>query len=54
MEKRSFGARPPEGSEWMMGKTVAEIDAIRDEAEATGKTTAEVAAGDDWKKRLTT
>lgn len=50
--ERVFGAMPPPGMEWMLGKTVQEIEAINAEATATGKTTAEVAAGKDWIKRL--
>lgn len=38
------GAMPPPGAEWQIGKTVEEIEAINKEAEATGKTAAEVAA----------
>lgn len=50
--KRAFGARPPPGMEWTGGRTVREIDAIQAESEATGRASAEVAAGDEWKKRL--
>lgn len=50
--QRALGAMPPPSMQWMMGKTVREIQAIRAESEATGKTLAEVAAGEDWKKRL--
>lgn len=32
------------GNEWQVGKTAEEIEAINKEAEATGKTAAEVAA----------
>lgn len=48
----SYGAKPPPGMEWQVGKTVREIRAISEESEATGKSLAEVAAGEDWKKRL--
>lgn len=47
-----MGALPPPGLEWMEGKTVEEINAIHAEALATGHTTADVAAGEDWKKHL--
>jgi hypothetical protein len=49
---RGMGALTPPGFEYMEGRTVQEIEAIREEAEATGKTCNEVAAGDEWKKRL--
>jgi hypothetical protein len=52
MKKRGMGARPPPGMEWMIGKTVREIDAIQEEADATGKSLAEIAAGTEWHKRL--
>jgi hypothetical protein len=54
LKNRGMGALPPPGMEWMIGKTVREIEAIHAEAEATGKTSAEVAAKDEWKKRLPT
>jgi hypothetical protein len=47
-----FGANPPPGREWMIGRTVLEIHAINAEAEATGKPPSEVASGEEWKKRL--
>ncbi len=50
--ERAYGANPPPGREWEIGKTIHEIKAIHEEAIATGKTTAEVAAGKDWIKRL--
>lgn len=45
-------ATPPEVKEWLDGKTVGEVGAIYLEAKATGKPEAEVAAGEEWKKRL--
>lgn len=48
----AFGALPPPGLEWMIGLTVEEISAINAEAEATGKTSKEVASGEEWRKRL--
>lgn len=39
----AYGAVPPPGSEWQIGKTAEEIDAVNKEAAATGKTPAEVA-----------
>lgn len=39
----SYGALPLSGREWMIGRTVADIDAVIREAEATGKSPDEVA-----------
>ena len=50
--KRGMGARPPPGMEWMVGRTVREIDAIWAESEASGRLLAEVASSDEWKRRL--
>lgn len=47
-----MGALPPRGFEWMIGRSVAEISAIKMEASLTGKTPSEVAESDDWKKYL--
>jgi hypothetical protein len=52
MTNRSYGALPPPGMEWMMGKTVEEIEAIRYEADITGKETSEVAEGNTWQQWL--
>jgi hypothetical protein len=54
MTRRTFGALPPPGCEWQIGKTVDEIRAIKEETMATGKEPSEVAKGNDWKKRLNT
>lgn len=51
---RNFGANPPVASAWMLGRTVEEIRAIREESQETGQQPAEVAQGDSWKKRLPT
>ena len=51
MRNGPYGALPPPGMEWMMGRTVAEIDAILDEADETAKEPAEVAASEKWKIR---
>jgi hypothetical protein len=48
----TFGALPPPEHEWMVGKTVEEIEAVQKEAELTGKSPAEVAIGNEWKKHL--
>lgn len=48
----AFGALPGPDHEWMIGKTIEEIEAIQAEARETNKPAAEVAAGSDWKKRL--
>jgi hypothetical protein len=54
MSNRYIGATVPDHLKWMINRTVREIKAIQDEAEATGKTTAEVAEGIEWMKRLST
>lgn len=41
--QHGMGALPPPGMEWMMGKTVKEIEEIRQLSESTGKTLAEAA-----------
>lgn len=41
---------PPEA--WSLGRSTEELDAIRAEAEATGKTPDEVIKTHEWKKRL--
>lgn len=50
MSDWKFGALPPPEMEWMMGKTVEEIDAIRYVAELTGKKESEVAEENDWQQ----
>lgn len=54
MTDHYMGANTPSHLQWMVGKTVEEIDAIKEEAKATGRTSqlAEVATEDGWKKRL--
>ena len=42
-----YGARPPAGMEWMMGRTVEEIESIDREAKATRRTCAQVAQARD-------
>jgi len=49
---RGTGALPPPDFEWMMGRSVEEINAIREEAHATGKPYTEVATSDAWRARL--
>lgn len=46
---RAMGAMAPPGMEWMIGRSVEQINQIRKEAEVTGKSTAEVAAQPKWK-----
>lgn len=46
---RGMGAMAPPGSEWMLGRTVDQIEKIRKEAEATGKSASDVANLPKWK-----
>lgn len=46
----AYGALPPPGRQWMIGRTVADIEKINAEAIASGKTTAEVAELPHWKR----
>ena len=46
---RGMGAMAPPGSEWMIGRTVNQIDKIRSEAEAAGKPASEIANLSKWK-----
>ena len=49
---RIYGAFPPPNREWMLDKSVAEIDAILEESEETNKTPEEVLQSEEWKKRI--
>lgn len=46
---RGMGAMAPPGSEWMIGRTVEQIEKIRAEAEAAGKPASEIANLPKWK-----
>lgn len=39
---RGFGAMPPAGEEWIIGKSVEEIETLREESQRTGKPVEEI------------
>lgn len=46
---RSLGAMPSTGNDWMLGRSVAQIEAINEESRETGKPAAEVAESSHWR-----
>ncbi len=52
MMKQATGVSLEGDKDWMVGRIVAEITAIQDEMEATGKPATDVITEGNWKKRL--
>ena len=50
-QRGGMGAMAPPGREWMMGRTVDQIDAIEKEARETGRPSSEVAVEPKWRSQ---